>query len=395
MFQMFDLRKIFITYLVKSVVFYCVRHPHLAAWIVDENLMNQLLDLEQAGFVDPDPVFRPFTDEDFDLSVGGISRSSFIMHYHSWLVHCNQQLKDKCIEDDTHDSKLVTLCIALTLLARRLLSTATHNFGTSPSLKTFLYGLHALFKGDFRVTSRKDEWVFSDPNMELLNDVVAPAVRMAVKLHQDHFTCVDEYDEHDVLFSTISSHDEQFVICHEGHPNWRQAVLNSKPNLLALRYVIDEGTEDYKIIMLNKRCLNFRIIKVNKECVRGLWAGQLQELIFLRNRNPERGSIQNAKQALRNMINSSCDQPIGYPIYVSPLTTSYADTNSQYKAISFGNLNGTTIKGFFSRCYQGLIDHFAGHCSVAHNEIEMQEIEMMRCSEIFMCYKESYIATYK
>jgi hypothetical protein len=52
-------------------------------------------------------------------------------------------------------------------------------------------------------------------------------------------------------------------------------------------------------------------------------------LHVVRNRNPERGSIQNAKQALRNIINSSCDQPIGYPIYVSPLTTSYADTNSQ------------------------------------------------------------------
>lgn len=69
---------------------------------------------------------------------------------------------------------------------------------------------------------------------------------------------------------------------------------------------------------------------MNRECVRGLWAGQLQELIYLRNRNPERGSIQNAKQALRNMINSSCDQPIGYPIYVSPLTTSYSGANEQY-----------------------------------------------------------------
>ena len=78
---------------------------------------------------------------------------------------------------------------------------------------------------------------------------------------------------------------------------------------------------------------------MNKECVRGLWAGQLQELIFLRNRNPERGSIQNAKQALRNMINSSCDQPIGYPIYVSPLTTSYAETNPFYNRISLGSVN--------------------------------------------------------
>lgn len=58
-------------------------------------------------------------------------------------------------------------------------------------------------------------------------------------------------------------------------------------------------------------------LQINKECVRGLWAGQQQELVFLRNRNPERGSIQNSKQALRNMVNSSCDQPLGYPMYVS------------------------------------------------------------------------------
>lgn len=46
----------------------------------------------------------------------------------------------------------------------------------------FLYGLHALFKGDFRITSPHDEWVFAD--MELLRRVVAPAIRMALKLHQ-------------------------------------------------------------------------------------------------------------------------------------------------------------------------------------------------------------------
>lgn len=62
------------------------------------------------------------------------------------------------------------------------------------------------------------------------------------------------------------------------------------------RHVLDDGADEYKIIMLNKRYLSFRVIKMNKECVRGLWAGQQQELVYLRNRNPERGSIQNAKQ---------------------------------------------------------------------------------------------------
>lgn len=86
------------------------------------------------------------------------------------------------------------------------------------------------------------------------------------------------------------------IISSAGDPAWRQAVLSNAPYLLALRHVVEEGSDEYKIIMLNKRHISFRVIKLNRECVRGLWAGQQQELIFLRNRNPERGSIQNAKQ---------------------------------------------------------------------------------------------------
>lgn len=114
--------------------------------------------------------------------------------------------------------------------------------------------------------------------------------------------------------------------------------------ILSFRHVLDDGTDEYKIIMLNKRYLSFRVIKINRECVRGLWAGQQQELVYLRNRNPERGSIQNAKQALRNIINSSCDQPIGYPIYVSPLTTSYAETSEQLCSIVGGSISFKKIK---------------------------------------------------
>ena len=75
--------------------------------------------------------------------------------------------------------------------------------------------------------------------------------------------------------------------------------MSGANSLLALRHVVDDGADEYKIIMLNKRHISFRVIKLNRECVRGLWAGQQQELIFLRNRNPERGSIQNAKQVCK------------------------------------------------------------------------------------------------
>lgn len=50
------------------------------------------------------------------------------------------------------------------------------------SVEFFLYGLHALFKGDFRITSARDEWIFAD--MDLMRKVLAPAIRMSLKLHQ-------------------------------------------------------------------------------------------------------------------------------------------------------------------------------------------------------------------
>ena len=36
-----------------------------------------------------------------------------------------------------------------------------------------------------RITAAADEWVFNDP--EILSHVTSAAIRMALKLHQDHF----------------------------------------------------------------------------------------------------------------------------------------------------------------------------------------------------------------
>lgn len=57
----------------------------------------------------------------------------------------------------TKDSPLVTLCFALGLLARRTFATATNS--SLAGVDFFLHGLHALFKGDFRITCARDEWV--------------------------------------------------------------------------------------------------------------------------------------------------------------------------------------------------------------------------------------------
>uniref|UniRef100_A0A8C9T0L4 Pecanex-like protein n=1 Tax=Scleropages formosus TaxID=113540 RepID=A0A8C9T0L4_SCLFO len=340
MLQMFDLRRILTTYYVKGIIYYVTASPKLEEWLANDTMQEGLRCCIERNYVDLDPTFNPNIDEDYDHRLAGISRDSFCGVYLNWIQYCNSRRQKPL--DCEKDSALVTLCYGLCVLGRRALGTASHHM--SSNLESFLYGLHALFKGDFRISSVRDEWIFAD--MELLRKVVVPGIRMSLKLHQDHFTSPDEYDEPAVLFEAISSHQQNLVIAHEGDPAWRSAVLSNSPSLLALRHVLDEGTNEYKIIMLNRRYLSFRVIKVNKECVRGLWAGQQQELVFLRNRNPERGSIQNAKQALRNMINSSCDQPIGYPIYVSPLTTSYCNSHAQLGHILGGPISIGNIRNF-------------------------------------------------
>ncbi|XP_025049903.1 pecanex-like protein 1 [Alligator sinensis] len=361
MLQVFDLRKILTTYYVKGIIYYVTASPKLEEWLANETMQEGLRLCADRNYVDVDPTFNPNIDEDYDHHLAGISRESFCVIYLNWIEYCCSR-REKPL-DASKDSSLVTLCYGLCVLGRRALGTASHHM--SSNLESFLYGLHALFKGDFRISSIRDEWIFAD--MELLRKVVVPGIRMSLKLHQDHFTSPDEYDDPSILYEAITSHEQNLVIAHEGDPAWRSAVLSNSPSLLALRHVMDDGTNEYKIIMLNKRYLSFRVIKVNKECVRGLWAGQQQELVFLRNRNPERGSIQNAKQALRNMINSSCDQPIGYPIYVSPLTTSYSDSHDQLKEILGGAISLANIRNFIVSTWHRLRKGCGAGCNSGGN----------------------------
>ncbi|XP_075059594.1 pecanex-like protein 2 [Mixophyes fleayi] len=325
--QVFDLRKILIKYYVKSIIYFTARSPKLLDWLKDISIQKALQPYTEWNHVENDlAMFNINFDEDYIPCLQGITRASFCSVYLDWIQFCIKKETKKVNIDE--DSSLVTLSFGLCILGRKLLATAPHDM--SLSLDSFLHGLHTLFKGHYEIP-KEEEWVFSD--MDLLHTVVSPAIRMSLKLHQGQFACPEEYEDPPALYEAIKAFEEKVVICNEDEPAWRSAILSNKEELLTLRHVADEGRDEYSVIMLHKSYLSFKVIKVNKECVRGLWAGQQQELIFLRNRDHERGSIQNNKHVLRNLINSSCDQPLGYPIYVSPLTTSYLGTHEQLKNV--------------------------------------------------------------
>ncbi|XP_040286071.1 pecanex-like protein 2 [Bufo bufo] len=341
LFQVFDLRKILIKYFVKSIIYFTVKSPKLFYWLRDESMQNALQPYTRWNHVEYDlAIFNINVDEDYVPCLQGITRASFCGVHLDWIQYCAKRETKKLGTDE--DSFLVTLSFGLCILGRKLLAAATHHIPFS--LDAFLHGLHSLFKGHYQI-SREEEWVFAD--MDLLHTIVSPAIRMALKLHQSQFACPEEYEDPCALYEAIKTFGEKIVICDEEDPAWRSAILSNENELLTLRHVVEDGNDDYSVIMLHKSYLNFKVIKVNKECVRGLWAGQQQELIFLRNLDHERGSIQNNKHVLRNLINSSCNQPLGYPIYVSPLTTSYLGTHNQLKKLLGGPVNFDIITSWF------------------------------------------------
>lgn len=58
------------------------------------------------------------------------------------------------------------------------------------------------------------------------------------------------------------------------------------------------------------------------------------------------------------MINSSADQPIGYPIYVSPLTTSFVEIHSQMPNVTGPSITFCTIWAAIRHLIMRLRHHF-------------------------------------
>lgn len=109
--------------------------------------------------------------------------------------------------------------------------------------------------------------------MELLRKVVVFGICMFIKFYQDYFIFLDEYDDFIVLYEVIVFYEKNFVIVYEGDFVWWSVVFVNFFFLFVLWYVMDDGINEYKIIMFNRCYLSFRVIKVNKECVWGFWVG--------------------------------------------------------------------------------------------------------------------------
>ncbi|KAJ3432424.1 protein pecanex [Anaeramoeba flamelloides] len=385
-FEMFETQKILIKYFISTCIFYLFQNYDINELISDTFVFNSINNLHLNNYTESDPlIFSKNSDLDWDKRKEGITVRSFEKIYGNWIKYCitkyNEQFDEEQFDKKIHFISLIemlldrkkkkrqlnkeiikknklknlqdynkfeneikkkkkilgsnspplilNLCYALSLAARRVLGTASLS-GQYLSTDRFLDRYYALFKGDLRLDHR-DDWILSQ--VTILQNVIGKSAKISLNLYQYYFISPDEYNDPKILFDTLLTLENEILICAESDPEWRKGILTEKNNLLSLRCQTnpyDSSLIEYFIMQLELRHMKYLLVKMNKECVRGLWSSQIQELVYLKNLNHERGSIQKCENVLRNLQNQACDIPTGYPISISPICTSYSTNSDKF-----------------------------------------------------------------
>uniref|UniRef100_A0A1B0D9I1 Pecanex-like protein n=1 Tax=Phlebotomus papatasi TaxID=29031 RepID=A0A1B0D9I1_PHLPP len=93
--QVFEFRRVLITYYVKSIIYYTIQSPKLDEWLNSQAIQEALQITTERQYVDLDPVFNHNLDEDYDFRTAGITRNSFCSVYLGWIQYCYKQKRKR------------------------------------------------------------------------------------------------------------------------------------------------------------------------------------------------------------------------------------------------------------------------------------------------------------
>ena len=337
LFGAYDSRRLLLKRLTQAMLYYMIADDHLEDWLEVESVVERC---NRPPTIVRDRQFASSIDPDYSPRSGGITFDCFVRVFSSWIRRCVEskyQHLGRPVPFGGDDGgsfggyeRLFRFCFQASVFVRlKMIAKRTKRRGDG-QVDRFLHGYNALFRGDFSPCTPTDAWLFNLSG--LVGGAIHSGVRMALILHQDDLVMKDEYEDEEALYDALQDYDDVHgpmhqIVCSETDPRWFAGIMARAPSMLSLRYNLDDSSEnrEFFVIRLTKRDRDYKIYKLNKEAVRGLWASQQQELLFFKNSNAERGSIQNAKTVLRNMVSQSCDEPVGYAIYVSEMAHSISE----------------------------------------------------------------------
>jgi hypothetical protein len=125
-----------------------------------------------------------------------------------------------------------------------------------------------------------------------------------------------------------SDHDELFRFMVDTEETYRALPLKSSEIAAMLRQgttgIISMIAEEESVFLVRLATsqTKWAIFALESECIRGYWTNEAKSVLFFAISSRERNSIQMNVHSLRNITNQSCNQPIGYPAYVTDVIES-------------------------------------------------------------------------
>ncbi|CAL8074828.1 unnamed protein product [Calicophoron daubneyi] len=338
--SMHAMRRNLICYFIQSVIYYTTREGEFGALSSISASCLTRRGIKSAFDVRIEDIPRDVVRATDGKKEYENTRLWFQDQYSEWIQYCVDKRPDGRVIDTGPDSTIISLCFALSYIGIRVLFPSPHKFKS----KDFIRGVFELFRGNLTGLELDRRNV---DGLRRLQSVLSLSMRMAVALFEEGFVHLGKMTGTE-LYDTIVEIQRTIVICPEADPKWTLSLFNDAQTLLSFRLVNLQASDAVTRRMILGK-LVFHVIRVNSECARGLWAAQEREQIFYQTTHSERSSIQAAQHVARNILNSSCDPPIGYPVYVSPLMTSFAGMNTEYQSVSGGELSWSRLRRCFDQ----------------------------------------------
>ena len=108
-------------------------------------------------------------------------------------------------------------------------------------------------------------------------------------------------------YQTFSSHADKI---------YDKVVASDKP-VLMMTY----NDKKSAFVHFTTAPIQWDVFKLETDVVRGLWSNEAETIIFDAEKISERASIQREDGILRNIINQSCNPPLGYPVLITKVLT--------------------------------------------------------------------------
>ncbi|KAJ3428678.1 protein pecanex [Anaeramoeba flamelloides] len=260
-------------------------------------------------------------------------------------IEKNGEKDNEILTHGENENNIKALCFLISILLRKHLATSNIDHDEISKEDSFIDNYILLFRGGMKFSFENNiinSWV--NQEIEFITRIGVNCSRTAsymFHLHQGE----EDLNSDETIFKQLEllnnndiNKDPKIILTPEIDPKFQSSIKNLKPTIFSLTKSIKTDLDNERIVKYNNQILNlnlqqFSLIKLNSECAKGLWNSQIQEVIYFRNFNAERDTVQKSSNLLRNLQVQAVDLPVGYPLFISPICYSFSNRHLKFLGI--------------------------------------------------------------